>query len=86
MKNQFPDVNFVGVSGRAPLADMQDFVNDLGVDGFEHIADEDGVVWSQYDIASQPAFVFIDDSGEVDVTISGLGQSGLTERVEALRS
>ncbi len=86
MQSQFPDVNFVGVSGRDELAAMQDFVNGLGVDAFPHIADVDGVVWAEYGVTSQPAFVFIDDSGEAEVLVASLGQSGLTERVEALLS
>lgn len=79
-------MNFVGVAGRDDLSEMQAFVEEFGVGGFEHVADEDTAIWRQYGVTSQPAFVFIDDSGEVEVLISALGEDGLIERVEALRS
>lgn len=87
MQEQFgTDVNFVGVAGRDDLSEMQAFVEEFGVTSFEHVADEDTEIWRQYGVTSQPAFVFIDDSGEVEVLISALGEDGLTERVEALIS
>ena len=85
MQAQYGDqVNIIGVAGRDTLADMQDFVAEYGVDGFEHIADEDVQIWRDYDITSQPAFAFIDDSGSVETIISSLGRDGLVERIEAL--
>ena len=87
MQEQFgTDVNFVGVAGRDDLSEMQAFVEEFGVTAFEHVADMDTEIWRQYGVTSQPAFVFIDDSGEVEVLISSLGEAGLTERVEALIS
>ena len=77
-------VNIIGVAGRDTLADMQGFVDEFGVDGFEHIADESVAIWAEYGITSQPAFAFIDDSGSVETVISALGRDGLAERIDAL--
>lgn len=77
-------MNIIGVAGRADLVDMEAFVDDLGVGDFEHIADVDGAVWTDFGVTSQPAFVFIDDDGSSEVLISALGQDRLTSRVEAL--
>ncbi len=63
---------------------MQAFVADLDLNGFEHIADVDGTVWTDFGVTSQPAFVFIDDDGTSEVLISALGEEALTGRVEAL--
>jgi peroxiredoxin len=79
-------VNFVGVAGRDDLSEMQDFVSTYGVEAFDHIADEDVAIWREFGVTSQPAFVFIDDAGEVEVLISSLGEDGLIEKVEALLS
>ena len=77
-------MNFVGVAGRDSLEEMLVFVNDTGVSGFPHIADEDGEVWGTYGVTSQPAFVFINDDGTAELLVSSLGLDSLTERVEAL--
>lgn len=85
MQQQFGDqVNIIGVAGRDDLRDMEGFVSEFGVGGFDHIADEDAEIWTTFGVTSQPAFVFINDDGSVETLISSLGLEGLTERVEAL--
>lgn len=85
MQQKFGDqVNIIGVAGRDDLRDMEEFVSETGVDGFDHIADEDSEIWTTFGVTSQPAFVFIDDDGSTEMLISSLGLDGLTERVEAL--
>ena len=85
MQQRFGDqVNIIGVAGRDDLRDMEEFVSNTGVSGFDHIADEDTEIWQAYGVTSQPAFVFINDDGTTETLISSLGVDGLTERVEAL--
>lgn len=85
MQQQFGDqVNILGVAGRDDLRDMEEFVAEYGVEGFEHVADEDVEIWMAYGITTQPAFVFINDDGTSETLISALGLEGLTSRVEAL--
>ena len=79
-------VTFVGVAGRDGLNEIQEFIGRNSVRGFQHVFDDDLEIWREHGVNSQPAFVFIDDSGEVEVLISALGEAGLTERVEALLS
>lgn len=79
-------MQIIGVAGRSDLDEMLNFVNDLGVDRFPHIFDEDGSVWSDYGVLSQPAFVFINDDGETSLHTGALGRDELTNRVEELRS
>ena len=78
------EVNFVGVGGAASLADMQAFVNDLGVDGFPQVNDEDGSIWRSFGITSQPAFAFIDDDGTIEIHRGAMSEAALTERAAAL--
>lgn len=63
---------------------MQAFIDRFGVGGFEHIADDEGTIWSQFGVTSQPAFAFINDDGTVKTVVSRLGDERLTEEIEAL--
>ncbi len=77
-------VAFVGVAGRGEVPAMEDFVVETGTGGFGHVVDEDGSIWTTFEVLQQPAFAFIDDSGQVDVVGGKLGRDELTERVEQL--
>jgi len=63
---------------------MRNFVSEFGVGEFDHIIDEEQSVWASYDVRTQPAFTFINDSGEVKTIVSRLGEERLTEEIEAL--
>ncbi len=60
------EVEFVGVPGRGDEVDMRRFVDDTGTAGFTHVVDQDGSLWSRFDVIAQPAFVFVDGQGAVD--------------------
>lgn len=77
-------VQVIGVAGRGEVADMEDFIGDTGTGDLVHLVDGDGSIWSQFEVISQPAFAFIDDSGDVEVVSSALGREALTERMQAL--
>ena len=78
------DIQLVGVPGRGELDAMREFVDDTGTGSIIHLADLDGDVWSAFGIYGQPAFAFIDDSGEVEVFIGGMGGKALAERIDEL--
>ena len=63
---------------------MQRFVSEYGVSALDHIADESGSIWADYGVTSQPAFVFIDATGEAETIISSLGPEGLAEKIADL--
>jgi len=77
-------VEIVGVAGRGEVPDMEDFVSETGTGGLTHLVDADGEIWSSFEVVAQPAFAFIDQSGEVEVVVGALGEQGLTERLDAL--
>lgn len=78
------DVEVIGVAGRGEVAAMEGFVSDTGTGGLSHVVDEDGSIWSAYDVFAQPAYAFIDDSGSVEVFVGALGEDALVERMTAL--
>ena len=85
MQEQYEgQVTILGVAGRDELSAMEAFVEDLGVGAFPHVANEDLEIWFQYEVRSQPAFVFIDDDGSFETVIGAMGESGLTSMIDEL--
>ncbi|HUX65746.1 MAG TPA: redoxin domain-containing protein, partial [archaeon] len=56
-------INIVGVASLGPVSDMKDFVKQTHTGIFTHIADPNGLIWSRFQIVSQPSFVLISKSG-----------------------
>jgi thiol-disulfide isomerase/thioredoxin len=78
------DIELVGVAGRGELDAMREFVDDTGTGSITHLADLDGDVWSAFGVYGQPAFAFIDDSGDVEVFIGRMGGDALADRIDEL--
>ena len=74
----------IGIAGRGEADTFQQWVTERGVDGFEHIADPEVEIWRQFNITSQPAFVFINDDGTDESRIGAMGLEGLTVRINEL--
>lgn len=74
----------LGVAGRADASTFNEWVESRGVAAFDHIADDDGSVWGEFGIRTQPAFVFINDDGTFEAVNGRLGTDSLTERITAL--
>lgn len=80
------EVRFVGIAGRAPVTDMQAFVSDTETDGFVHVADPDGSLWTQFGVLSQPSFVFVSADGSAERVTGGLDADQLRQAAESLGS
>jgi hypothetical protein len=72
------------MAGRDELPAINSFISNFGVDGFEHIVDTDGSLWSEFDVASQPAFAFINDDGTVEVVNGAMGLESITTKLDEL--
>ena len=78
-------VDFVGVAGGgSSIGNMERFVDDVGVGGFPHFADTSGDVWVSFGVTYQPAFAFIDDSGEIEAFVASYSIEELRAEAEAL--
>ena len=77
-------VEVIGVAGRGDVPSMRDFVTDTGTGAFRHLVDEDGTLWNRFGVVSQPAFVFIDRSGDSETFAGSLGGEELREVVDDL--
>lgn len=77
-------VTFVGVAGAASVDDMREFVEDYEVGGFTHLNDADGSIWQRFGVSYQPAYAFIDSSGDIEVVRGELGRDEIEDRVADL--
>jgi len=77
-------VAFLGVAGRDDPAAMEAFLVDYGVGGFPHAVDDSGDLWRWFDVTYQPAWVFLNDSGEVTSHRGPLFGSDLFARLDDL--
>ncbi|MFP3906092.1 MAG: redoxin domain-containing protein, partial [Acidimicrobiales bacterium] len=77
------DVRIIGIPGRGQVDAMEQFVDDTGTGGLEHVVDEDGSIWTAFGVYGQPAFAFVDDTGQIEVFVGTLG-SALDDRVATL--
>ena len=78
------EVTFIGIPGRGEQPAMKQFVADTGVDGFQHVVDTDGRIWSEYGVVSQPSFAFINAAGEIKMVNGSLTGEQLETAVRAL--
>ena len=58
-------MQFIGIARQDDQAAIAQFVDDFGLDGFEHIADNESEIWRAFGVNAQPAYVFINDDGTI---------------------
>ncbi|MGK2930036.1 MAG: hypothetical protein ACSLFO_10720 [Acidimicrobiales bacterium] len=63
---------------------MQSFIDRHGLGDFDHLVDDDGSLWQRFDIASQPAWAFVNDDGTVKRLVGALGEDGLRAEIDRL--
>ncbi|NJP31590.1 redoxin domain-containing protein [Micromonospora thermarum] len=77
-------VNLIGVAGLGSGEEaMRRFARDTGIEGFPHLADDDGAVWRRFGVTSQEHYVLLDSAGKV-VHNGPLSQADLRRRVAEL--
>ena len=75
----------LSIAARDNLGPMEEFVQRYELDGlFPHLADPSGDLWARFEVPYQPAWVFVDDSGEVTRNIGALSEEELRARLEEL--
>jgi len=63
---------------------MAGFVDEFGLDGFDHVADLRGELWSVFGVSAQPSYVFIDDDGTMSRHIGGMETDDLATQLQVL--
>jgi hypothetical protein len=79
-------VTIVGIPAKDSLEAMRDFVDRHGLGDMPQIADLDEDVWPRFGVGYQPAWVFIDDGGDVRVHAGALAGPDLDAAIADLTS
>ena len=78
-------VRIFGVAWNGSEQSMQEFVAKHQLT-FGNIKDNDGLVFAQFDVAYQPAWVFIRQDGTSETNVGAMDEVTLTEMLEKLGS
>lgn len=78
------DVQFIGMAGKDEVPDIEEFIDDFGLQAFPHVIDDDRSLWGSFDVSSQPAWGFVNDDGSIEIVNGALGSEELTSRLDAL--
>lgn len=73
----------MGVPGNDSARNMQAFVDRFGLE-FPQAVTEDGSLWADFGVAYQPAWVFVEDSGETTVVPTELPRDELERILDEL--
>ena len=77
-------MQFIGIAGQDSTESIRAFVDDFGLDGFEHIADERSEIWNAFGISAQPAYVFINDDGTIARQVGAMSDEGFAQALVEL--
>ncbi len=77
-------VEFLAVSASFDEAEARAFVDEFGLQGLDTIVDLDGSVFTSFGIVGQPAWVFLDDDGGMEIYRERLGGSGVLHFAQQL--
>ena len=83
-----PKVTFLGVAGRSDTAAMQAFVSKYRLN-FINLNDADGSIWTRFNVAWQPAYLFYRPDGSssyINNPTTAMPQQELSDRVASLVS
>jgi peroxiredoxin len=76
-------VRIFGVAWNGSEQSMQEFVSKHQLT-FANIKDNDGLVFAQFDVAYQPAWVFIQQDGTSETNLGAMDEVTLTKMLEKL--
>ena len=84
MNKQFAGkINIIGVAWNGSDKSMQEFVTKHQLT-FVNIKDNDGLVFAQFDVAYQPAWVFIRQDGTSETNLGAMDEVTLAAMLEKL--
>ena len=76
-------MTIIGVAWNGSIESMNDFVTRHGI-SFSNIRDNDGIIFAQFGVPYQPAWVFIGRIGDATVHLGTLDEVSLEEELRQL--
>ncbi len=80
----YPDVTFVGLAAHDTDERIRAFVDEIGLHNMLTVVDDDNALWARFGIRVQPAWVFVDGDGTIDIVVGALHGDALEQRLEGL--
>lgn len=77
-------VTFIGVPGRDNTAPMRVFVERHELEGFPHVVDTDGSLWSRLGVPGQPAWVLVGVDGSVQRRFGLVDEEVITHDIDEM--
>lgn len=77
-------VAFVGIGSRDRGSRLEEFVDRHDLTSFPHAADESGDLRGRLGVFGQPTWIFIAADGTSEKVFGGLGEAGLTAKLDEL--
>ena len=77
-------MQIIGVPAKDTVEAMAAFVAEHGLEAIPHAIDGDGSLWARYGVGYQPAWVFVNQDGDVRVHAGGLYGDGIGEALDEL--
>lgn len=74
----------MGVAGQGKVSEMEAFVSDFEVGGFQHVADQSGRLWRGFGVNAQPVYVFVNDDGTTFQEVGALEVEDFESHIERL--
>ncbi len=74
----------LAISASFDDAEAQAFVDEFDLHGLPTVVDTDGSVFTSFGIVGQPAWIFLNDDGEMELYRERLGGSGVKAFAQAL--
>lgn len=84
LQKEFPEVEFLGIAGQGSAAEMRQFVERTGTEGFTHLADTTGEIWANFSVPIQPSLVTVDSEGRPTLHVGPSTKSELRQRIQKL--
>jgi hypothetical protein len=78
------EIEFLGVAWLGTEEAMSDFVDEFGLGSFDHVNDADQRLFAHFGVPYQPAWVFIDPSGETATVLGAIAEPDLREILDDL--
>jgi hypothetical protein len=76
-------VTFIGVGTQDTESSMQSFIDASGVGLFPNIYDADFAVWAEFEVRSQPTFVFVAADG-TRTRFGSMNESDIADQIAQL--
>ena len=75
------DITVLGIAGLSDTEESNGFIEEHGLTTFAHIYDDDGSIWRNFNVASQPTMILVNQDGRIQTYTGGYGKHDIVDKV-----